>query len=242
MPAPLANLPLVAAGAPLRQDAIAPAYRWRAPVPGGHWLVAGLSNYYGPPSRLLVAPGLQQVLGLQIRSHYAARVEDGVHILRMSIELRNTGARPLHDLQFRLCFSDSVAGIGSAPSQRLFVTAFHRTEGAATYSATATADGLGRRATTGHAATAQAPLLLPAEVHSFSMELRGRLAEAAAERHPAYLVALREAPGGERLWPASAITGADTGPTRWYYRQAALLVPAPYRFLLNDEQAVVSAI
>ncbi|MGW8392235.1 hypothetical protein [Pseudoduganella sp. HUAS MS19] len=62
----------------------------------------------------------------------------------MTIEFRNTCERPLHDLQFRLCFSDSLAGIDSAPPQRLFVTTFHHVDGAALYSATAHADGPAR--------------------------------------------------------------------------------------------------
>lgn len=130
-------------------------------------MVAGVSNYCGPPSRLLIASGLQQALGLHIRSHCAARLENGLHVLRMTIEFRNTCERPLHDLQFKVCFSDSLAGIDSAPPQRLFVTTFHHVDGAALYSATAHADGLGRRATAGHAASAVSALLLPGEVRLF---------------------------------------------------------------------------
>lgn len=241
VPPPLAALPLVAPGPPSRQDGASPGYRWRAQVPGGHWLVAGVTNYYGAASRLLVAAGLQQVLGLQIRSQYAARLENGIHVLRMAIELRNVGDRPLHEVQFRLCFSGSLAGVDAAPPQRLFVTTSHRVDGAAAYSATAHADGLGRRATAGHAATALAPLLLPGEARTFAMELRGHLADASAELHPAYLIGMREAPGGERLWPASVITGAGADLPRFYYRQAALLLPAPYRFSLSASQADVSA-
>lgn len=238
----LAALPQVAAGIPSKEDGASPAYRWRAELAGRQWLVAGYSNYYGPPQRLQASPGVQQVLDLQIRSHYTAAVEDGEHVLRMALELRNSGTRPLRDLQFRLCFTETLAGHADGPTQRLFLASSRSVEGQATYSSAAHADGNGRRAAAGHAATVSAASLLPSETRTFQMVVRGRPAAATAELHPAYLVGLREDPGGERLWPPSVVSGNAPDAPRLYYRQAALLMPAPYRFSLGTAKAEVTAV
>lgn len=238
----IAGLPVVPAGDPQRQAGPEPGYLWRQDIPARHWLVAGYSNYYGPPGRLLTGPGRQQVLGLQIQSHYTAQFENGVHVLHMAVELRNSGDRPLHDVHFRLCFTNTVAVQGAAAALPLFRSTGHRVEGEAGYSNTAHVDGFGRRATSGHAAIVAVPLLQPLESRTFRMEVRGSAVAPAAELHPVYLIGLREAPGGERLWPASIVNGAAVPGPRHYYRQAALLIPAPYRFSLHGPHAEVTAI
>jgi hypothetical protein len=238
----MASLPQVMPGDPLRLEGPGPAYRWQADIPARHWLVAGFGNYYGPPQRLLTGPGQQQVLGLRIRSRYTVAFEGGVHVLRMELELRNTGDRPLHDVHFRLCFSDAVTGPAPAAAQQLFRSSSHSVEGQASYSGTAHADGFGRRATAGHAAVVAVALLAPSETRAFQMELRGNPATPVAELHPVYLISMREAPGGERLWPASIVDGSPPDAPRHYYRQAALLIPAPYRFSLRGSKAEVTAI
>ena len=240
-----AALPRLAAGDPQRRDGAQPAYQWQTTIPGQHWLVTGYSNYYGPPERLLTGPGRQQVLGLHIVSRYTAMLEDGAHVLHMAVELRNSGDRPLHDVHFRLCFTDTVAGTAATGTQPLFRSTGHRVEGAAVYSPAAHVDGFGRRAAAGHAAILTAAVLQPSETRTFMMEVRGVPAAATAELHPVYLIGLREAPGGERLWPASNVDSAPSSAARQehrdYYRQAAVLIPAPYRFSLRGAAAQVTA-
>ncbi|GAB2881389.1 hypothetical protein GCM10027277_58080 [Pseudoduganella ginsengisoli] len=236
----MAKLPQISPGDPLRHEGPEPAYRWQASIPARHWLMTGYGNYYGSPDRLMAGPGLQQVLGLQIRSRYTVALENGAYVLRMAIGLRNNGNVALHDVLFRLCFTDAVAGPPGSPAQRLFRATGHSVEGQAIYSGTAHADGYGRRATAGHAATVAATLLLPSETRTFQLELRGQPVMAATELYPAYLVGMREAPGGERLWPASIVSGDVPPAPRYYYREAALLIPAPYRFSLHGPHAEVT--
>jgi hypothetical protein len=164
------------------------------------------------------------------------------HVDSVFQRYRKGGALPLHDLHFRLCFSDAVAGPAAGPPQLLFRSTGHSVVGQAGYSNTAHADGYGRRAIAGHAAIVVAAVLQPTESRAFQMELRGQPASDSAELHPAYLIALREAPGGERLWPASTVSGETASPIRHYYREAALLIPGPYRFSLGGARAEVTSV
>lgn len=229
-------------GKPERMSGTQGGYEWRAAVGGKHALVAGYTNYFGAPDAFAASPERLQLLDLQIGSRFSMSHRQDLLVLTVEIELANTGARPLSALQFKLCFPETVID-AAQQTQRLWSVRAHRVQGDAVYSSVGHVDGLGRRVAAGHAASLTVDALAAGERRRFALELSGVLLERDDVLFPSYLVGFVEAEGGRRIWPASVVLSSSAAaPERRYYREAAMLLPAPRRYAIHGMEADVVAV
>ncbi|MYN19731.1 hypothetical protein GTP81_23585 [Rugamonas sp. FT107W] len=241
VPAALANLARTVLGLPERMSGGQAGYEWRSVVDGKHALVADYTNYFGRPDAFVSGPGQLQLLDLHVRSRFTASRQQDEQVLTMEIELDNTGPRRLGGLQFRLCFPETVID-AAQQTRRLWSVRAHRVQGDAVYSSVGHVDGLGRRVVTGHAATLTADTLAPGERRSFTLTLSGAPPEREDVLFPSFLIGFFEAEGGPRLWPASTVLPySAVSLDRHYFREAAVLLPAPHWFSIHDKAVEVVA-